>query len=146
MKKKFRNHGNHKTVIKRPILDNFWTFLHFLWLPNFAFFMVAMVTNFIFFNLFSLNIEWAWVADNFCVLHDILYALFDAWYHKGSQKCAKIVQNLSVLWLFYGCHGYEINFFHYFSVQPGRAWLAGHFGVLHDLLYVIIDVWGCEKH
>ena len=55
-----------------------------------------------------MDIEWAWVADRFGVLHDILYelfgvlhdilySLFDAWYHKHPQKCPKTVQN----WPFY---------------------------------------------
>ena len=59
--------------------------------------MVAMVTDFIFFISFSMDIGWAWVADHFGVLHDILYSLFDAWYHKKLQKCPKIAQN----WPFY---------------------------------------------
>ena len=104
--------------------------------------MVAMVTDFIFFIIFSLDNEWAWVANHFDVLHDILYELFDARYHKRPQKYPIIGQN----WPFYDRFMVAMVtefFFHYFSFQPGGAWLAGHFGVLHDLLYVIIDVWGC---
>jgi hypothetical protein len=55
--------------------------------------MVTMVTEYIFYILFSLDIEWAWVADHFGVLYDILYALFEAWYHKRTQKYPKIDQN-----------------------------------------------------
>ena len=62
------------------------------------------------------------------------------------SKMSKNSPKLAVLWPFYGCHGYGIYFFHYFSFQPGGAWLAGHSGVLHEPLYVIIDVWGSEKH
>ena len=56
-----------------------------------------MVTDFIFFIIFSLDIEWAWVANHFGVLHDILYELFDARYHKRPQKYPIIGQN----WPFY---------------------------------------------
>ena len=66
--------------------------LHFLWLP-----WLPWLPILYFFIFFSLDIEWSWVANHFGVLHDRLYALFDAWYHKHTQKYPKIVQN----WSFY---------------------------------------------
>jgi hypothetical protein len=32
-------------------------------------------------------------------------------------------------------------FFQLFSFDPDRAWVDGHFGVLHDLVYASIDAW-----
>ena len=57
------------------------------------------------------------------------------------SKMSKITKN----WVFSGCHGYGFNFFNLFSFDPGRAWLDGHFGVLHDLLYAPIDAWDSQK-
>ena len=31
--------------------------------------------------------------------------------------------------------------FNYFSFDPDRAWSDGHFGVLHNLLYALIEPW-----
>jgi hypothetical protein len=55
---------------------------------------------------------------------------------QNPSKMAKIVQNGQ----FSGCHGYENDYFRFFSFDPNRTWLDGPFGVLHDLLYASIDV------
>ncbi len=77
-------YGDAKTLHNAQNRPN----IAFLWLP-----WLSWLPILYFFISLSFNIEWASVADHFCVLHDILYSLFAAWYHTRPQKCPKIVQN-----------------------------------------------------
>ena len=60
------------------------------------------------------------------------------------SKIDKIVKNGQ----FYGCHGNENVFFQLIFIGPDNAWLDGHFGVLHGILYSFIipeEPKNCQK-
>ena len=65
----------------------------------------------------------------------------------GSQKYSKVVQIVQN-WQFNGCHGNENSFSNFFPFGPDMAWLDGHFGVLHGILYSFIipeEPKNCQK-